>query len=99
MADTHKKSHTKEYLVVMVVLTILTVVEVAMAQMGLAAGVKRGGLIALALAKATIVALFYMHLKAETKSLKMIVGLPLLFPAIYAVVLLVESMARSAFTL
>jgi hypothetical protein len=39
-----------------------------------------------------------MHLKNETRSLKMVVGLPMCFPALYAVVLIIESIARSAFT-
>jgi caa(3)-type oxidase subunit IV len=95
MSGSHSK---KEYIVVMVVLAVLTLIEVGLAKMGIDATVKRGGLIALALAKMAIVALFYMHLKSETKSLKLTVGLPLIFPAIYAVVLVVESIARSHFT-
>jgi hypothetical protein len=42
--------------------------------------------------------MFYMHLKSETRSLKLVVGIPLVFPALYAVVLIIESIARSAFT-
>jgi cytochrome c oxidase subunit 4 len=96
MSGAHSK---REYIIIMVVLAVLTAIEVGMTKMGLAEGVKRGGLIVLALAKATIVALFYMHLKSETRSLKLVVGIPLLFPALYAVVLIVESVARSAFTI
>jgi len=55
-----------------------------------------GGLISLALAKATLVALFFMHLKNETRSLKMVVAIPMTFPALYAVVVIVEAIARSA---
>ena len=39
-----------------------------------------------------------MHLKSETRSLKMVIAIPMMFPALYAVVLIVESIARSAFT-
>jgi len=95
MAGGHSK---KEYIVIFVVLTVLTGIEVAMKYMPIGRGILIGGLIALALAKATCVALFYMHLKSETRSLKMVVGLPMLFPALYAVVLIIESIARSAFT-
>jgi len=88
----------KEYFVIFVVLTVLTGIEVGINYMGLDRGVKIGALISLALAKAVLVAMFYMHLKGETRSLKLVVGLPMLFPALYAVVLIVESIARSAFT-
>ena len=52
----------------------------------------------LALAKALLVALFYMHLKSETRSLKLVIAIPLLFPALYAAVLMAESVARSAYS-
>jgi caa(3)-type oxidase subunit IV len=95
MAGGHSK---KEYFVVFVVLTVLTAVEVGLKYAPISRGALVGGLIVLALAKATCVALFYMHLKSETRSLKMVVGVPMLFPALYAVVLIIESIARSAFT-
>ena len=88
----------KEYIVIFFVLTVLTGIEVALKYIPRPRGVMIGFLIALALAKATIVALFYMHLKSETRSLKLVVGIPLMFPALYAVVLIIESIARSAFT-
>jgi caa(3)-type oxidase subunit IV len=95
MAGGHSK---KEYFIIFIVLTVLTGVEVGLKYTPISRGVLIGALIALALAKATCVALFYMHLKSETRSLKLIVGLPMLFPALYAVVLIIESIARSAFT-
>jgi caa(3)-type oxidase subunit IV len=49
----------------------------------------------LALAKAGCVALFYMHLKHETKVMRWTVGLPLLFPALYAFILIAEGIYRS----
>ncbi len=93
--DGHSK---KEYFVIFVVLTVLTAIEVGINYVGLSRGMKIAGLISLALAKAVLVAMFYMHLKSETKSLKLVIGIPMLFPALYAVVLIVESIARSAFT-
>jgi caa(3)-type oxidase subunit IV len=88
----------KEYIVIFFVLTVLTAIEVGLKYMPIARSMMIGGLIALALAKATCVAMFYMHLKSETRSLKLVVGIPMLFPALYAVVLIIESIARSAFT-
>ncbi len=89
----------KEYVVVFFVLTLLTGLEVGLKYMNLSRTALIGGLIALALAKATAVALFFMHLKSETRTLKLVVGIPLLFPALYAIVLISESIYRSGFTL
>lgn len=95
MSGSHSK---KQYLVMFVVLTVLTGLEVGVKYLGLPRGIMIGSLISLALGKAALVALFFMHLKNETRSLKMVVGLPMCFPALYAVVLIIESIARSAFT-
>jgi cytochrome c oxidase subunit 4 len=95
MSGAHSK---KTYIVMFFVLTVLTGIEVGLKYMPISRGMLIAGLISLALAKATLVALFYMHLKSETRSLKMVVAIPMMFPALYAVVLIVESIARSAFT-
>ena len=95
MAGGHSK---KEYIVIFVVLTVLTGIEVGMKYMAISRGILIGGLIALALAKATCVALFYMHLKSETRSLKTIIAVPLAFPFIYALVLIAEAAARGIYT-
>jgi caa(3)-type oxidase subunit IV len=92
-------SHSKkEYFAVFIVLTVLTAIEVGLKYMSLGRGVLVAGLIMLALAKAVCVALFYMHLKTETRSLKMVIAIPMAFPALYAVVLILESIARSLST-
>ncbi len=87
----------KEYIIIMFVLAILTVAEVGIAKYTTGM-TKNGGLVVRALAKALLVALFYMHLKSETRSLKLVIGVPLVFPFLYAVVLMAESVARSAYT-
>lgn len=46
------------------------------------------------LVMAVCVALFYMHLKHETRFLKITVAIPLAMPALYAVVLIAEAMWR-----
>ena len=88
----------KEYFVIFIVLTVLTGIEVGLSYSGIGRGMLIAGLIALAIAKATLVAMFYMHLKSETRSLKLVIGIPMLFPALYAVVLIVEAIARAVFT-
>jgi cytochrome c oxidase subunit 4 len=90
-------AHRKQYIIIMFVLAVLTGIEVAIAKYT-TGNLKIGGLVLLALAKALLVALFYMHMKSETRSLKMVVGIPLTLPFLYAVVLMAESIARSAYS-
>jgi cytochrome c oxidase subunit 4 len=87
-------SHVKEYLVIFVILAVLTLLEVVLAQMGISKHLLAVALVGLALTKAAIVALYYMHLKSETKVLKLTVAIPLAAPTIYAVVLMTEAAWR-----
>jgi caa(3)-type oxidase subunit IV len=95
MSAAHSK---KEYFVIFAVLTVLTAIEVALKYLNIPRNLLIAGLVGLALSKALCVAMFYMHLKSETRSLRMVVGLPMIFPFLYAVILMAESVARSAFT-
>ena len=78
-------------------LAALTALEVGIAyleqQLGKTALVT--ALIGLALAKAAAVALYYMHLKHETKFMKYTVAFPAVFPALYAFILIAEGIYRS----
>ena len=78
-------------------IAVLTVLEVGLAyldkQLGKTALVT--GLVGLALAKATCVALYYMHLKHETKYMRYTVGFPMVFPALYAFILIAEGIYRA----
>ncbi|HEX2572008.1 MAG TPA: cytochrome C oxidase subunit IV family protein [Polyangia bacterium] len=88
-------SHKKKYLIVFVALTALTALEVAVAQvLKEQRATMIALLISLALVKAGCVALYYMHLADERRGLKLTVGIPMLFPPIYAVVLIIEAIAR-----
>jgi cytochrome c oxidase subunit 4 len=88
-------SSKKKYFVVFVALTALTLLEVAVAQvLKEQRGTMIALLVALALVKAGCVALYYMHLADERRGLKLTVGIPMLFPPIYAIVLIVEAIAR-----
>ena len=87
-------SHVKEYLVIFVILAVLTLLEVVLAQMGISKHLLAVALVGLALTKAAIVALYYMHLKSETKVLKLTVAIPLAAPTIYAIVLMTEAAWR-----
>jgi cytochrome c oxidase subunit 4 len=87
-------SHVKEYLVIFVILAVLTLLEVVLAQMGISKHLLAVALVGLALTKAAIVALYYMHLKSETKVLKLTVAIPLAAPTLYAIVLMTEAAWR-----
>ncbi|HEX5633656.1 MAG TPA: cytochrome C oxidase subunit IV family protein, partial [Gemmatimonadales bacterium] len=88
-------THRGQYLVVFVVLAVLTVVELGVA---LSAGIPRPAvvvaLVALALSKAALIALFYMHLRFETRILRLTVFGPLVAPAVYGIVLIAETAWR-----
>ena len=88
-------SQVKEYLIIFAVLTALTILEVGLAQIpGISKALLALALVGLALTKAGIVALYYMHLKSETRVLKLTVALPLAAPTLYAVVLMAEAAWR-----
>jgi cytochrome c oxidase subunit 4 len=85
-----------QYVVIFVLLGVLTLVELGVAR---TAGISRPAvvvaLVALAIAKAALIALFYMHLRFETRILKLTVLGPLLAPAAYGVILIAEAGVRA----
>jgi len=81
-------------MVIFVILAVLTLLEVVLAQIGINKTLLGVALVGLALTKAAIVGLYYMHLKSETRILKLTVALPLAAPTLYAVVLMVEAAWR-----
>jgi cytochrome c oxidase subunit 4 len=86
------KINRKEYWVVFLVLTVLTALEVGVVYVpGISKGLLVSALVLLAVAKAAFVMLFYMHLKHETKVLKLTVMAPFALPALYAFVLIAEA--------
>lgn len=85
----------RQYFVIFAVLFVLTVLEVVVAQVpGIGKGALTISLIGLALTKAACVGLYYMHLNHETRILRLTVALPMVFPTIYAVVLIGEAAWR-----
>lgn len=87
------KSHTTEYIIVFVALTVLTGLELAIPGLSVAYYLKAISLISLAFGKAFVVAYFYMHLKEEKGWLRFIAALPI-FAVFLAVVLILESVYR-----
>jgi caa(3)-type oxidase subunit IV len=80
---------------VFVVLLVLTVAEIAVVK---AAGVPRRqliiALVLMALAKASLVLIFFMHLGRESRGLKLTVITPFALPAGYALTLIAEAAWR-----
>ena len=90
--------HYKEYWVIIFILAVLTLVEVAIAQESIRAQLAPplfvSAMVFMALAKAGLVGLYFMHLKHETKVLRWTVIGPLTLPFIYAIVLIAEALWR-----
>ena len=84
-----------QYVVVFVVLGVLTLVELGVVRTpGIAKPAMVVALVAIALAKAALIALFYMHLRFETRLLRLTVLGPLVAPAIYGIILMAEAGTR-----
>jgi cytochrome c oxidase subunit 4 len=90
-------SHRAKYFKVFGALIVLTGLELGVVYAGLPKMTLIGLLIGLALAKAGAVALWFMHLADERRVLRLMVGFPLLFPPLYACVLIAEAIFRSHF--
>lgn len=87
------KSHWKEYFLIFLLLTFLTIVEIIIPGLDTKYAYKASSLIFLAIGKAFIVAYYYMHLKDETGWLKFIAAIPI-SAGIYALVVILESIYR-----
>ena len=90
--------HYKQYWVIIVTLAVMTVLEVLVALEGVRDKMSQpvfvGLMVAFALAKAMLVALYFMHLKYETKVMRWTVFGPLAFFFLYVVVLIAEAKWR-----
>ena len=84
----------KEYWVIFFALGILTLLEVGVVDVPMGKNLIILALVSLAVVKAAIVALFYMHLNHNTKVMKWSIALPLCIPAVYAVVLIIDAQMR-----
>jgi cytochrome c oxidase subunit 4 len=91
MADTHAK-HGPSYMAIFWYLAVLTVIEIAVIFLPIAKLAIGVLLVALACAKATLVALYFMHLRLETKTLGYIALTPVLIGTLLVLVLLPDSL-------
>ncbi len=89
-------AHRRQYVVVFVLLGVLTLVELAVVRTpGIARPAVVIALVTLAVAKAALIALFYMHLRFETRIMRLTVLGPLLAPAVYGLILIAETAWRA----
>jgi caa(3)-type oxidase subunit IV len=89
------KVNLREVFTIFGVLFALTVLEVVVAQLkDIPHSLVVLALVGLAVTKAACVGLYYMHLKDETRVLKLTVAIPMATPAVYAVVLISEAAWR-----
>jgi caa(3)-type oxidase subunit IV len=88
------RSRARQYLGIFLVLSVLTVLEVAVTYVPGHRMQVMAVLFTLALVKAACVALFFMHLKWETRVLRVSVAVPLALPVLYALVLITEGAWR-----
>lgn len=83
------------YLAAFGVLVVLTLVELGLVRSG---GIPHRAaviaLVAIAAAKAMLIGLFYMHLRYETRILKLTVLGPLVAPAVYGLLLMLDAAWR-----
>ncbi|HEY6170679.1 MAG TPA: cytochrome C oxidase subunit IV family protein [Candidatus Kapabacteria bacterium] len=89
-ADSQPTNHTKSYLKIFGALFVLTVIEVVIAQIGIPYAMLVILLIALALVKAGLVAVYFMHLKYESRFLSVIAYAPLAVASILIIMVSLE---------
>lgn len=75
--EAHAEHEEPNYIAVFIYLTVLTGIELLVYSLALPKPVLVGMLVALALAKAVLVAMYFMHLAVERKGLWIIAGVPL----------------------
>ena len=89
MSGNGQTNHTKTYITIFSALAVLTMIEVGITQIGLPRVAMIILLIALALVKAGLVAVYFMHLKYDAGFLKIIAYSPL---AVASILILMVSL-------
>lgn len=94
MENAQMASQRRQAVITFALLLGLTALEVAVSQIG---GHHRAVLVALvglAAVQGVVQLLYFMHLRWETKMLRLYVMLPLAFPVLYALVLIADGIWR-----
>jgi caa(3)-type oxidase subunit IV len=85
-----------QYVLVFLVLVTLTAIEVSLIRLDLARAVRVTALVGLAMAKGGALLLFFMHLRSESRALKLMASLPLVVAPALAIVLMLDAVYRVA---
>ena len=94
-AAAERRHARAQYLGAFAVLAVLTLVEVGVALIpGIPKGARISALVLIAVSKASLIALVFMHLRYETRVLRWTVFGPLLAPAVYGLVLISDATWR-----
>ena len=91
MADTHAK-HGPSYMAIFWYLAVLTVIEIVVIYLPIAKLAIGVMLVSLASTKASMVALYFMHLRLEVKTLGYIALTPVVIGTLLVLVLLPDSL-------
>src|SRR6202035_5001440 len=91
----HPAEHSgPNYIAVFIYLSVLTAIELGVYAMGLPQVAKVGLLVALAWAKAVLVAMYFMHLAMERKALAIIAIIPVILVTFLCFMLLTDMTKR-----
>lgn len=88
---THGASPAREYVLVFLALAAITAIEIVMTQLDLAAGTANVLFLAFSLAKATLVAMFFMHLRRDSRIYTAIFLLPVILVLAFSTLMLIGS--------
>jgi cytochrome c oxidase subunit IV len=94
-AAAHEAHAEPNYIAIFIYLAVLTGVELLVYAMGFTTVLKIGLLVALALAKAVLVAMYFMHLSFERRGLWIIAGIPMVLVAFCYLMLRPDLSARA----
>jgi len=85
-------NHKRPYLRIFLTLTALTAVEVVLASLIQAPTLRIIALLGLAVTKAALVALYFMHLRYDNRFLAVVGGVPMLLTLFMLILLLMDRM-------
>ena len=90
--ETARPAHaTRRYIFVFAALAAITLIEIGMTQAPLAASLATGLFLAFSLAKATLVAMFFMHLREDSRIYTAIFLLPVVLVLAFSALMLMSA--------
>ena len=90
--ETARPAHaTRRYIVVFAALAAITLIEIGMTQTSLAASLATGLFLAFSLAKASLVVMFFMHLRDDSRIYTAIFLLPVVLVFAFSTLMLISA--------